>query len=99
MSNTAHVLISCIPGRDDLVISELKKFDSVKSIEPVCGAYDIVVKIELPSNQNIKQSILLHIRKIHYILTTLTLTHIDKLTSSKQRFKGLTYQLEMVESG
>jgi nitrate reductase NapAB chaperone NapD len=73
----AHLLINCQSGKEDSVIENLKKFDTVREVEPVFGAYDIVVKLESPNSQEIRENTLTDIRNINDIVSTVTLFHID----------------------
>ncbi len=75
---TAHVLINCDSGSEGSVIDELKKFDSVREVNPVYGAFDLVVKLESPNLQEIRDNIVKDIRKIKNIITTLTLMNIHE---------------------
>ncbi len=75
---TAHLLVNCDSGSEGSVIDELKKFDSVREVSPVYGAFDLVVKIESPNLQEIGDNIVKDIRKIKNIITTLTLMNIHE---------------------
>ena len=75
---TAHVLINCDSGSEGSVIDELKKFDSVREVNPVYGAFDLVVKLESPNLQEIRDNIVKDIRKIKNIITTVTLMTIHE---------------------
>jgi DNA-binding Lrp family transcriptional regulator len=74
----AHVLISCDPGFEDQIVSELKKFDTVHEARAVYGVFDIVVKLESPNPQEIRDNIVEDIRKIKSILSTVTLIDVDE---------------------
>lgn len=69
----AHVLINCDSGFENKVISELKKFDSVQEAKEVYGAYNIIVKLESPNLQELRDNISEDIRKIKSIISTITL--------------------------
>lgn len=75
---TAHMLINCVNGSDGSIIDDLKKFDSVREANPVQGAFDIVVKLESPNLQEIRDNVVEDIRKIKSILTTVTLIDVDE---------------------
>ena len=75
---TTHVLINCDSGSEGSVIDELKKFDSVREVNPVYGAFDLVVKLESPNLQEIRDNIVKDIRKIKNIVTTVTLMTIHE---------------------
>ena len=75
---TTHVLINCDSGSEGSVIDELKKFDSVREVNPVYGAFDLVVKLESPNPQEIRDNIVKDIRKIRNIITTVTLMTVGE---------------------
>jgi DNA-binding Lrp family transcriptional regulator len=73
----AHVLINCENGSEDEVITELKKFDSITEVRGLYGSFDIIVKLESPNLQELKDNVSEDIRKIKKIISTVTLLHID----------------------
>ena len=75
--STSYVLISCEMGTEESVMNELEKIDSVKEVTRVIGSYDIIVKLEEPSSDDVKNIIFSKIRTIDKIRTTLTLPTIE----------------------
>ena len=73
---TAYVLINCDLGSEEFVISELKEIETVKEVRGVLGAYDILVKLEAESLDEISKTITLKIRKLDKIRFTMTLNII-----------------------
>lgn len=69
----AYVLINCDLGSEENVLSELKSIKKVKESHGVFGAYDIVVKVEAPSDHIIKDVVTTKIRSIDRVRSTLTL--------------------------
>lgn len=69
----AHLLINCDLGSEKKVLSELEKFDSVREAKEVYGAYDVIVKLETHSLQELKINIFNDIRRIKNIISTTTL--------------------------
>ncbi|MBM3903791.1 MAG: Lrp/AsnC family transcriptional regulator [Thaumarchaeota archaeon] len=69
----AYVLINCDLGSEERVLSELKSIKKIKETHGVFGAYDIVAKVEAPSDNMIKQVVTGKIRSIDRIRSTLTL--------------------------
>ena len=73
----AHVLINCDPGFENQIVSELKKFDTVHEARAVYGVFDIVVKLESPNLQELRENISDDIRKLKNVNATLTLMDVD----------------------
>ena len=70
--------MSCKPGYEKPVISELKSIENIKEVHGTLGLYDIVAKLEADSEEKIKQTITEKIRKIDKIRSTMTLTRIKR---------------------
>ena len=79
------MLISCNSGADDYVISNLKSIDTVKEVYGCFGAYDVIVKMESDSEDELKKSITRRIRKVPKIQATITL-----MADNKNDFFGKT---------
>ncbi|HXG14354.1 MAG TPA: Lrp/AsnC ligand binding domain-containing protein [Candidatus Nitrosotenuis sp.] len=75
--STAYVLINCDLGSEERVITELKSINRIKEIRGVFGAYDILAKLDAPSDELIKDIITSKIRRIDRIRSTLTLMGIE----------------------
>ena len=73
---TAYVLINCDLGYEEFVISELKEIETVREVRGVLGVYDILVKLEAGSLDEISKTITLKIRKLDKIRFTMTLNVI-----------------------
>ena len=73
----AYVLISCDLGFDAEIIDKLKQLANVKEAHGVFGAYDILVKVESDSAENLRDTITWKIRKIDRVRSTLTLLGIE----------------------
>ncbi|MCL5067680.1 MAG: Lrp/AsnC ligand binding domain-containing protein [Thaumarchaeota archaeon] len=69
----ALVLINADIGRDKEVVDQLRKIEGVSEAYTVYGAYDIVVKVEAATQENIKGIVFSKIRMLDYIRSTLTL--------------------------
>ena len=72
--NISYVLISCEVGAEKSILAELKSLESVKEITGLFGSYDIIVKLEATSEEEIKDIIVLKIRNLQKIRTIVTLT-------------------------
>ena len=72
----AYVLINCELGVEEFVISELKEIETVREVRGVLGTYDILVKLEAGSLDEINKTVTLKIRKVDKIRFTMTLNVI-----------------------
>lgn len=73
MMSYAFVLINCDLGSEENVLSELKSIKKVKETHGVFGAYDIVARVEAPTDVMIKDVVKSKIRSIDRVRSTLTL--------------------------
>jgi|TARA_B100000809_G_scaffold129752_1_gene127660 DNA-binding Lrp family transcriptional regulator len=71
--NISYVLIVCDVGAEKSILSELKSLESVKEIRGLFGSYDIIVKLEATSEEELKDIVVSKIRNLKNIRTTLTL--------------------------
>jgi len=71
--NISYVLISCEVGAQESILAELKSIESVKEISGLFGSYDIIVKLEATSEEEIKDIVVSKIRNLQKIRTTVTL--------------------------
>jgi DNA-binding Lrp family transcriptional regulator len=71
----AYVLIICDTGYENEIISKLIKFDNVSEAKGIFGEYDIFVKLDAISEEQMAEA-LSKIRKIPHITSTNTLTSI-----------------------
>ncbi len=72
--NISYVLIVCEVGAEKSILAELKSLESVKEISGLFGSYDIIVKLEAISEEELKDIVVSKIRNLKNIRTTLTLT-------------------------
>ena len=75
---TAYVLVSCDLGFEADVIQELKSMDSVMEVQGVYGAYDIIAKVENQDREKLREILILNIRKLKRVRSTLTLMGIPE---------------------
>ena len=66
-SNLAYLLVLCDDGKLDEVISQVQNLNNVKEIQKTCGKYDIVVKVESTTFENLKNSIFEKIKSLSYV--------------------------------
>ncbi len=72
--NISYVLIVCEVGAEKSILAELKSLESVKEVSGLFGSYDIIVKLEAISEEELKDIVVSKIRNLKNIRTTLTLT-------------------------
>lgn len=73
----AYVLLNCELGSEINTISSLKSVNGVKEVHGTLGMYDIIVKIEGNSEDQIKQTVTTSIRKMPKIHSTMTLIRAE----------------------
>lgn len=69
----AIVLINSEKGKENLVLEETKLIPGVKEIFLVYGAYDIILRLEKDTKEELEKSVLDEIRAIKTVRATLTL--------------------------
>lgn len=74
---TAYVLINCDIDHKYEVMQELNKLPGIFEAAALHGAYDILVRFNLESVEELKDTIKLHLKKIHDIKSTVTLIAIE----------------------
>ena len=70
---TAFVLINCEIKSDEFVLENLKLIPEVKIAQRVTGPYDIVTKIDVPDEKDLRDTIAWKIRIMKNVMSTLTL--------------------------
>ena len=74
----AYVLVQCLIGHEMEVLKSLLEINFVKEAKGTFGYYDILVKIEAPSEKQIENVVTKKIRKIQNVITTTTLSVIKE---------------------
>ena len=69
----AFVLVNAELGTEEDVIREIRKLSEVKEAHLVYGMYDIMVKVEGPSVEKVKETVNVKNRKMDNIRSTLTM--------------------------
>ena len=77
---SAFVMITCVECTGSLVDS-LRSIPEVKEVQPTCGNYDVIVKIETDTAYSMRDVIESHIRKIPGIRATTILISSPILVS------------------
>ncbi|QUC65363.1 Lrp/AsnC family transcriptional regulator [Nitrosopumilus sp. K4] len=75
---TAYVLVKSEIAHEMDVMNEILKVNNVKEAKGTFGVYDIFVKIEGNTSQEIEDTITKQIRKINHVLSTTTLSVIPE---------------------
>lgn len=75
--SSAYVLINCELGAEEETISQLKEIQGVVETHGTFGAYDILVKVEMPNVEGLRDTITWKIRKLPKIRSTLSLMGIE----------------------
>ena len=73
---TLYILINCDLGSEVGIIGELMKIPEVKEVRGTYGVYDIFVKLQGDSRENLENTVTHKIRRITKIRSTVTLTPI-----------------------
>ena len=69
--------MNCDLGSEKNVITSLKEIEDVKEAHGTLGLYDIIAKIESDSEEEIRNIVTNHIRKMPKIHSTMTLTRSE----------------------
>lgn len=75
--SSAFVIIHCDPAETYYVIRNLRYIPEVKTADDVFGYYEVVCKVEAPTQKELEKVITNSIRRIQHIISTMTLTVID----------------------
>ena len=73
---TLYILINCDLGSEVEIINELMKIPEVKEVRGTYGVYDIFVKLQGDTRENLENIMTHKIRRITKIRSTVTLTPI-----------------------
>ena len=76
--NISYVLVQSTIGHEMEVLSDLLKIDLIKEARGTFGYYDILVKIEAPSEKEIERVITKNMRQVKNINSTTTLSVISE---------------------
>lgn len=79
----AFVLLNCKENQEKDVIAHLKEVPQVKETQCIIGPYDILVKVEAPSIEELHEVITWQIRKIKNVRSTYILKINEGATDCK----------------
>jgi len=71
------ILLTCESGKQRSIIEELERLDTVKEVNGTMGSFDILVKLESSTHEEIRNVITMQIRKIDNVRSTLTLKKLQ----------------------
>jgi DNA-binding Lrp family transcriptional regulator len=74
---TAFVLVNTDMGSEEEVSESLKKFEEIKEVHGVFGVYDLVVRVEAETMDELKDVISSKIRRQQNVRSTLTMIVIE----------------------
>ena len=69
----AFMLINSEMGVEDELLKELKRMENVREAYSVCGVYDIVVKVEADTMEELKEVATSKTRRLDKVRSTLTM--------------------------
>ncbi|MDH3341288.1 MAG: Lrp/AsnC ligand binding domain-containing protein [Nitrosopumilus sp.] len=96
----SYVLMNCDLGSEKEVISTLKKINGIKEAHGTLGLYDIIVQIEMDSEEKIREVITRTIRKMPKIHNTVTLTRSEsgELFQASEKLIGMMLGQNLVQA-
>ena len=68
-----YVLVNCELGSEEQIIEELKKMEEVKDAFGTFGAHDLIVKVDAPNLEKLKEVVSWSIQKMDKVRSTVTL--------------------------
>jgi DNA-binding Lrp family transcriptional regulator len=74
----AFVLITSETGAEEEIMEQLVKIDGVKEAYSVYGVYDLIVKVEAPDLEKLKEIVHTKIRRIDKVRSTLTMIAFEE---------------------
>jgi DNA-binding Lrp family transcriptional regulator len=82
---TAYVLINCDLDQKSEVMKELNQLPGISELVELDAAYDILIKLELETVDELKETIKGHLRKVPHIRNTIALVAIESKGSSAEQ--------------
>jgi DNA-binding Lrp family transcriptional regulator len=74
----AYVLLSVSSGSEEQVRKDAQKIEGVEEVYVSYGVYDLVVKINSASMEQLKDLVTHHLRRVDNVRSTLTLILVDE---------------------
>ncbi len=79
----SFVLLNCKKNQEKEIIANLRKIPEVKEMQWISGPYDILVKIQAPTVDELHETITWKIRKLKNVRSTFTLKINEEATDCK----------------
>jgi len=73
----AFVLVSVDVGKEMYVANTMKDVEGVKEVSLVYGVYDLVIRVEAPTMQQIRRIVAHNIRRNPHVRSTVTMIVAD----------------------
>ena len=73
----AFVLINAELDSEKYIIEQLNKLECVTNVDSVYGVYDLVIKLEANTMDEVKNIISYNVRRINHVRSTLTMIVIE----------------------
>ena len=73
----AFVMINSVPDQSEWVLERIGEIEGVEEAYRLYGIYDIIAVVKAETNEELK-GIILHIRKMKHVLSTLSLMVVSK---------------------
>lgn len=74
----AYVLVKSKMGHEVDVMNDILKIDGVKEVMGTYGVYDIFVKVQVPTRNEIERVVTQKIRRVRNVISTTTLSVIPE---------------------
>jgi DNA-binding Lrp family transcriptional regulator len=74
----AYVLLSVSSGSEEQVRKDVQKIEGVEEVYVSYGVYDLVVKINTASMEQLKDLVTHHLRRVDNVRSTLTLILVEE---------------------
>ena len=87
----AYVLLTGDIGAEKDIISQLKAIENVKEVHGTLGLYDIILKIEADTEDQVNKTITSKIRNMNRVHSTITLMRVeggDEITQGADKLMG-----------
>jgi DNA-binding Lrp family transcriptional regulator len=68
----AFVMVNTVPDKSELVLERIGEIEGVEEAYRVYGVYDVIAVVKAETTEELK-GIILHIRTVKHVLSTLTL--------------------------